>query len=78
MERKLRPGEYVITRGADTVAERADCKRVLRDNGCRSVRFETIVTYLPDPDGTMQPSSIKLQAHGYLASLEGTPGVEPT
>ncbi len=60
----LRPGEYIVTRGADTEAERVDCKRVLRNNGCKSVRFE------PLGDG-------RLQVHGYLASMAGVEGVEP-
>lgn len=53
---KLRPGEYVVLRGADTAAERADAERSLRNQGCRSVRFETLA------DG-------RLQVHGYLAVM---------
>lgn len=52
---KLKAGDYVTMRGADTEAERADAERVLRQNGCRSIRFE------PMSDG-------RLQAHGYLAA----------
>jgi hypothetical protein len=57
----LRTGEYVLLRGADTEAERTDVQRVLRNNGCKAVRFETIT------DG-------RLRAHGYVASVDG-PGV---
>lgn len=53
---QLKAGDYVTMRGSDTEAERIDCERVLRQNGCRSIRFETMA------DG-------RLQAHGYLASL---------
>lgn len=53
----LKPGDYITLRGSDTQAERADCERVLRHNGCRSVRFETLA------DG-------RLQAHGYLAQIQ--------
>jgi hypothetical protein len=64
VERKLRSGEYIIMRGTDNDAERADCKRVLRNNGCKSVRFE------PLTDG-------RLQVHGYLAVMSGVQDVEP-
>ncbi len=64
VERQLRSGEYVIVRSIDTDAERADCKRVLRNNGCKTVRFESL------GDGRMQ-------AHGYLAALAGVQDVEP-
>jgi hypothetical protein len=53
---KLRAGEYVVLRGADTPAERTDAERSLRNQGCRSVRFE------PLADG-------RLQVHGYLAVM---------
>jgi hypothetical protein len=56
---KLKAGDYVTTRGSDTEAERVDCERVLRQNGCKSIRFETF------PDG-------RLQAHGYLAEIYGS------
>lgn len=62
---QLRTGEYIVNRGADTEAERADCKRVLRANGCKSVRFET-----SDREG-----NAPLVAHGYLAYVSGA---EPT
>lgn len=52
----LKPGDYITMRGADTQAERIDAERVLRRNGCKSIRFEQL------PDG-------RLQAHGYLAVL---------
>jgi hypothetical protein len=55
---KLRSGEYVVTRGADTEAERNDARATLRRNGCKSVRFE------PLGDG-------RLQVHGYLAYVSG-------
>jgi len=55
---QLRPGEYVIMRGSDTDAERTDIQRVLRNNGCKAVRFE------PLSDG-------RLQAHGYMAAVYG-------
>jgi hypothetical protein len=55
---KLKAGEYVILRGADTEAERTDIQRVLRNNGCKAVRFE------PMSDG-------RLQAHGYMALVYG-------
>lgn len=53
---QIKPGDYITMRGSDNAAERADCERVLRQNGCKSIRFETF------PDG-------RLQAHGYLAQL---------
>lgn len=53
---KLKAGDYITMRGSDTAAERVDAERVLRQNGCRSVRFE------PLADG-------RLQVHGYLAAL---------
>lgn len=53
---QLKAGDYITMRGADTEAERADAERVLRHNGCRSVRFEVMA------DG-------RLQAHGYLAAV---------
>lgn len=53
--RHLRPGEYTTMRGADTPAERADCERLLRQQGCKSFRFER------QPDG-------RLVAHGYLSA----------
>lgn len=56
-KRELRTGDYVLNRGADTPAERADCKRVMRANGCRTVRFE--------------PREGLLFVHGYLAAIEG-------
>lgn len=62
-KRELKTGEYVISRGADNEAERADCKRVLRNNGCRSVRFE--------------PREGMLFVHGYLARIEGHLEFEP-
>jgi hypothetical protein len=55
---QIKPGDYVTMRGSDTEAERKDCERVLRHNGCRSIRFETMT------DG-------RLQAHGYLAQIAG-------
>lgn len=55
---KLRAGEYVVTRGANTEAERNDARATLRRNGCKSVRFE------PLDDG-------RLQVHGYLAYVAG-------
>jgi len=59
----LKCGEYVLLRGADTVAERADAQRTLRNQGCKAVRFEQLA------DG-------RLQAHGYMAAMTGL-GVEP-
>lgn len=56
--RRLRPGEYVVLRGADTEAERADAQRVLRNQGCKAVRFERLT------DG-------RLQVHGYMAAVTG-------
>lgn len=53
---QLKAGDYTTTRGTDNADERADAERVLRLNGCRSVRFETMT------DG-------RLLAHGYLAQL---------
>ena len=64
MNRQLRAGEYIVTRGSDTDAERKDARLTLRRNGCKSVRFE------PLDDG-------RLQVHGYLAAMEGVHGVEP-
>jgi hypothetical protein len=63
--RKLRTGEYVITRGASSKEEKADCKRVMRANGCRSVRFELLA------DGRMS-------VHGYMAQMhdQGSPEFE--
>lgn len=61
--RQLRTGEYVINRGADTEAERADIKRVLRANGCRTVRFE--------------PRDGILFAHGYMTRIDGHQEFEP-
>lgn len=55
---KLRSGEYTVIRGADTQAERNDARTVLRHQGCRSVRFETL------PDG-------RIVVHGYLADVAG-------
>jgi hypothetical protein len=54
----LRAGEYIVTRGADTEAERNDARATLRRNGCKSVRFE------PLNDG-------RLQVHGYLSYVAG-------
>lgn len=54
----LKAGDYVTMRGSDTEAERIDCERTLRQNGCKSVRFESMA------DG-------RLQAHGYLAEMYG-------
>lgn len=61
---QLRAGEYIVTRSADTEAERTDARITLRRNGCKSVRFE------PLSDG-------RLQVHGYLAAMVGVYGVEP-
>lgn len=55
---QLRAGEYIVTRGSDTPAERDDARATLRRNGCKSVRFE------PLEDG-------RLQVHGYLAYVAG-------
>lgn len=55
---QLRAGEYVVTRGADTEAERNDARATLRRNGCKCVRFESL------DDG-------RLQVHGYLAYVAG-------
>ena len=55
---QLRTGEYIVTRGADTPAERKDARATLRRNGCKSVRFE------PIGDG-------RLQVHGYLSYVAG-------
>jgi hypothetical protein len=55
---QLRAGEYVVLRGADTQAERTDAQRVLRNQGCKAVRFETL------DDG-------RLQVHGYLSYVAG-------
>lgn len=51
----LKPGEYVVLRGADTPEERQDAERLMRQNGCKRIRFEPLV------DG-------RLQVHGYLAA----------
>lgn len=51
----LKPAEYCTTRGRDTPEERDDAGRVLRLQGCKSIRFETL------NDG-------RLVAHGYLAA----------
>lgn len=64
MNGQLRAGEYIVTRGTDTEAERNDARITLRRNGCKSVRFE------PLDDG-------RLQVHGYLAAMSGVQGVEP-
>lgn len=55
---KLRSGEYTVIRGVDTQAERNDARNVLRQQGCKSVRFETLT------DG-------RIVAHGYLADIAG-------
>jgi hypothetical protein len=55
---KPKPGDYTVIRGADTVAERNDARTVLRQQGCKSVRFE------PLTDG-------RIVVHGYLAMLAG-------
>ncbi len=55
---KLRAGEYTVLRGSDTQAERNDARRVLRQQGCKSVRFE------PLTDG-------RIVVHGYLADIAG-------
>lgn len=65
-KREAKPGDYVISRGADTPSERTDCKLLLRQNGCRSVRFE--VRSVQYGDG---PRTAVLFAHGYMAALEG-------
>lgn len=71
--REVRPGEYVINRGVDSDAERDDCRRMLKNNGCRTVRFETRQVSNP----YMDASEVHLTAHGYMALIEGTPGFEP-
>jgi hypothetical protein len=53
----FREGDYVAVRGIDCEAERDDVTRLLKQNGCRSIRFDTLV------DG-------RLQAHGYLRQQE--------
>ena len=50
---KPRVGDYVLTRASDTLEQRADAERVLRQNGCKQFRAE------PLPDG-------RLVVHGYL------------
>lgn len=55
---KLKAGEYTVIRGADTQAERNDARRVLRQQGCKSVRFEKLT------DG-------RIVVHGYLADIAG-------
>lgn len=54
----LRAGEYTVIRGADTQDERNDARRVLRHQGCKSVRFEALA------DG-------RIVVHGYLAYVAG-------
>lgn len=49
-------GEYVITRAQDTAEQRADAERVLRANGCKRFRAETLA------DGRMV-------VHGYLREV---------
>lgn len=56
MNPQQQPGDYVLIRAVDNDDERADARRILRENGCRSVRFETLA------DG-------RLQAHGYVAQM---------
>lgn len=51
---QIRAAEYTTMRGQDTPAERADAQRVLKQQGCKSFRFETL------SDG-------RLVAHGYMA-----------
>lgn len=71
----LRPAEYVITRGQDTEAEREDAKRVLRSNGCRTVRFERRTRFQETNAGQIQYTSLVI--HGYVAQVHGE-GMEPT
>lgn len=54
---ELPSGNYAITRSADTPDEREDCRRALRRQGCKSVRFET--------------HAHLLVAHGYIARIGG-------
>lgn len=70
--RELRSGEYIISRGVDSEAERADCRRIMRNNGCRSIRFEVKREYSPYDDAWVN----KLSAHGYLAYIQGVPEIE--
>lgn len=53
---KPRDGDYVVIRFNDSDANRADAEKVLRENGCKAIRFEQ----LPDH---------RLQAHGYLREI---------
>lgn len=48
-----KPGDYVTVRAQDTEAEREQAAKTMREQGCKSVRFETL------DDG-------RLQVHGYL------------
>lgn len=52
---ELKPGDYVRIHAQDTEAERAEATEIMRQQGCKSVRFETL------DDG-------RLQVHGYLQS----------
>lgn len=60
--RESRPGEYAVQRSADTPESRKDAKETLRRQGCKSVRFVTLV------DG-------RLVAHGYLGNLAGAEAI---
>lgn len=72
---QLKQAEYFIQRGQDNEAERADIKRVLRGNGCRTVRFET--RDISVADGFSSGIAKVLVAHGYIAEVHGE-GMEPT
>jgi len=61
---ELRSGDYVVTRAFDTPEERFDCARQLREQGCKSVRFESEYSFDED-------AQVNLRAHGYLRLLNG-------
>jgi hypothetical protein len=56
--KEMRFGDYTATRFNDTEAEREDLKSQMREQGCKSIRFETT------------PWKV-LIAHGYLQMLGG-------